>query len=179
MAALGWLFDCLDQHLFNLARRPAMTELLAPSPGVAAEPGSGQFLWPSGHVDFPDRLGSGRAGVWRVGRSDRPRQHDAVDDLDLLALHGLERHVDRLLGFRVLSFPDRLGRGWRIRRRRGAGGRSDAQYGPALCLGFAASAFGGGQRFGGGDQHRIGHRRLAEACSRIGRSPGIRCTPGG
>ena len=35
VAALGWLFDCLDQHLFNLARRPAMMELLAPSPGVA------------------------------------------------------------------------------------------------------------------------------------------------
>ena len=28
VAALGWLFDCLDQQLFNLARRPAMLELL-------------------------------------------------------------------------------------------------------------------------------------------------------
>jgi MFS family permease len=28
VAAMGWLFDCLDQHLFNLARRPAMEELL-------------------------------------------------------------------------------------------------------------------------------------------------------
>ncbi len=35
VAALGWLFDCLDQQLFNLARSPAMRELLAPSPGVA------------------------------------------------------------------------------------------------------------------------------------------------
>ncbi len=34
MAALGWVFDCLDQQLFNLARPPAMMELLAPSPGV-------------------------------------------------------------------------------------------------------------------------------------------------
>ena len=33
VAALGWLFDTMDQQLFNLARVPAMTELLAPSPG--------------------------------------------------------------------------------------------------------------------------------------------------
>ncbi|HEX3658721.1 MAG TPA: MFS transporter [Pirellulales bacterium] len=30
VAALGWLFDCLDQQLFNLARKPAITELLGP-----------------------------------------------------------------------------------------------------------------------------------------------------
>lgn len=29
VAALGWLFDTMDQQLFNLARKPAMTELLA------------------------------------------------------------------------------------------------------------------------------------------------------
>jgi MFS family permease len=40
VAALGWLFDTMDQQLFNLARVPAMTELLAPSPGVAPPPGS-------------------------------------------------------------------------------------------------------------------------------------------
>ena len=34
VAALGWLFDTMDQQLFNLARVPAMRELLAPSPGV-------------------------------------------------------------------------------------------------------------------------------------------------
>src|SRR5687768_2417756 len=31
VAALGWLFDCLDQQLFNLARNPAITELLGPT----------------------------------------------------------------------------------------------------------------------------------------------------
>ncbi|MBI4582529.1 MAG: MFS transporter [Planctomycetes bacterium] len=36
VAALGWLFDCLDQQLFTLARVPAMKELLAPSPGTPA-----------------------------------------------------------------------------------------------------------------------------------------------
>src|SRR5262245_59438649 len=28
VAALGWLFDTMDQQLFNLARTPAITELL-------------------------------------------------------------------------------------------------------------------------------------------------------
>ncbi|REJ71725.1 MAG: MFS transporter [Planctomycetota bacterium] len=32
VAALGWLFDCLDQQLFIMARQPAMKELLAESP---------------------------------------------------------------------------------------------------------------------------------------------------
>src|SRR4051812_22647795 len=30
VASLGWLFDTMDQQLFNLARRPAITELLGP-----------------------------------------------------------------------------------------------------------------------------------------------------
>lgn len=38
VAALGWLFDTMDQQLFNLARQPAMEELLAPSPGVKPAP---------------------------------------------------------------------------------------------------------------------------------------------
>jgi MFS family permease len=38
VAALGWLFDTMDQQLFNLARQPAMEELLAPSPGVRPDP---------------------------------------------------------------------------------------------------------------------------------------------
>ncbi|MFM7249528.1 MAG: MFS transporter [Planctomycetaceae bacterium] len=35
VAALGWLFDCLDQQLFNLARKPAMETLLAGASGAA------------------------------------------------------------------------------------------------------------------------------------------------
>ncbi len=31
VATLAWLFDCLDQQLFNLARSPAMTSLLGPN----------------------------------------------------------------------------------------------------------------------------------------------------
>lgn len=36
VAALGWLFDTMDQQLFNLARVPAMRELLAGAGGIAA-----------------------------------------------------------------------------------------------------------------------------------------------
>ena len=36
VATLGWLFDTMDQQLFNLARKPAVTELLSTSPGVVA-----------------------------------------------------------------------------------------------------------------------------------------------
>src|ERR1019366_34319 len=33
VAALGWLFDCLDQQLFLLARMPAMQELVVAHSG--------------------------------------------------------------------------------------------------------------------------------------------------
>src|SRR5258707_413268 len=33
VAALGWLFDTMDQQLFNLARKPAVTHLIHASPG--------------------------------------------------------------------------------------------------------------------------------------------------
>jgi MFS family permease len=46
VAALGWLFDTMDQQLFNLARAPAMRELLAPSPGVAAKKADLDFYGP-------------------------------------------------------------------------------------------------------------------------------------
>ena len=42
VAALGWLFDCLDQQLFNLARKPAMETLLATATGPAS-PAAGRY----------------------------------------------------------------------------------------------------------------------------------------
>lgn len=71
VAALGWLFDTMDQQLFNLARVPAMRELLAPEPGTAADPkivaeyggyATSIFLigWASGGIAFGilgDRIG--------------------------------------------------------------------------------------------------------------------------
>lgn len=42
VAALGWLFDTMDQQLFNLARAPAMKSLLEPS-GLQVTPGNIDF----------------------------------------------------------------------------------------------------------------------------------------
>lgn len=39
VAAMGWLLDCMDQQLFNLARVPAMKQLLAAQWGRPAAPG--------------------------------------------------------------------------------------------------------------------------------------------
>ena len=40
VAALGWMFDTMDQQLFNLARKPAITELLTVQPTPSADPGA-------------------------------------------------------------------------------------------------------------------------------------------
>ena len=71
IAALGWLFDTMDQQLFTLARAPAMVDLLAPSEGVKPDKGTAQFYggvvtsifligWATGGLAFGilgDRIG--------------------------------------------------------------------------------------------------------------------------
>jgi MFS family permease len=81
VAALGWLFDCLDQQLFILARQPAMRELLAvPSAGGALVAPAGavidsysfyatmifMFGWATGGLVFGvlgDRIGRAKTMV--------------------------------------------------------------------------------------------------------------------
>jgi MFS family permease len=69
VAALGWLFDCLDQQLFNLARVPALRDLLGTADmRVITEYGgyvTAIFLagWASGGLAFGvlgDRIGRAR-----------------------------------------------------------------------------------------------------------------------
>ena len=71
VASLGWLFDTMDQQLFNLARRPAIIELLGVRPGdptaagdVAEHAGYATMIfmmgWASGGLLFGilgDRIG--------------------------------------------------------------------------------------------------------------------------
>ena len=71
VAALGWMFDTMDQQLFNLARKPAITELLraasgeSPSPQKVAEYGGYATMifmvgWATGGLFFGvlgDRIG--------------------------------------------------------------------------------------------------------------------------
>lgn len=80
VAALGWLFDTMDQQLFNLARVPAMRELLAPSPGVSASQADVEFYsgittsifligWATGGLGFGimgDRFGRARTMMWTI-----------------------------------------------------------------------------------------------------------------
>jgi MFS family permease len=80
VAALGWLFDTMDQQLFTLARAPAMSELLAPSPGVPADPKDVGFYgplataifligWASGGLGFGvlgDRIGRAKTMLWTI-----------------------------------------------------------------------------------------------------------------
>lgn len=80
VAALGWLFDCLDQQLFNLARVPAMRELLPPGADgrvdaalVARYAGysTSIFLmgWAAGGLFFGvlgDRIGRAKTMMWTI-----------------------------------------------------------------------------------------------------------------
>ncbi|HEX4146929.1 MAG TPA: MFS transporter [Pirellulales bacterium] len=80
IAALGWLFDCLDQQLFTLSRQPALTELLTTSDGIAPSRDAVQtysgyvtsiFLigWATGGLTFGvlgDRIGRARTMLWTI-----------------------------------------------------------------------------------------------------------------
>jgi len=73
VAALGWLFDTMDQQLFNLARRPAMQELLAPGQDVNFWGGVATMIflmgWAIGGLGFGilgDRLGRAKTMLWTI-----------------------------------------------------------------------------------------------------------------
>jgi MFS family permease len=61
VAALGWLFDTMDQQLFNIARRPAIRKLLEPEPGV--EPDKGTIADYSGYATSIFLIGWGTGGI--------------------------------------------------------------------------------------------------------------------
>lgn len=75
VAALGWLFDCLDQQLFNAARVPAMRELLGTSDMKVIIQYGGYatsiFLmgWATGGLIFGilgDRIGRAKTMLWTI-----------------------------------------------------------------------------------------------------------------
>jgi MFS family permease len=61
VASLGWLFDTMDQQLFNIARRPAVRKLLEPSPGV--EPDREVVAEYSGYATSIFLIGWGSGGI--------------------------------------------------------------------------------------------------------------------
>src|SRR5690349_25090887 len=75
VAALGWLFDCLDQQLFNAARVPAMRALLnTKDMGEVTRFGgyaTSIFLmgWATGGLIFGvlgDRIGRAKTMLWTI-----------------------------------------------------------------------------------------------------------------
>jgi len=70
VAALGWLFDCLDQQLFLLARAPAMADLLGPGQNPTEYGGYATAIfvlgWATGGLIFGslgDRIGRAKTMV--------------------------------------------------------------------------------------------------------------------
>src|SRR6516225_3956738 len=61
VAALGWLFDTMDQQLFNIARRPAIRKLLEPVTGV--EPKKEDVAEYSGYATAIFLIGWGSGGI--------------------------------------------------------------------------------------------------------------------
>lgn len=72
VASLGWLFDTMDQQLFNLARRPAIIELLGVRPGDPST--SGMVAEYAGYSTMIFMIGWATGGVLfgilgdRIGR---------------------------------------------------------------------------------------------------------------
>jgi MFS family permease len=73
VAALGWMFDCLDQQIFNIARGPAMKDLVGDPAKVGQYGGwaTSIFLigWASGGLIFGvlgDRIGRARTMMWTI-----------------------------------------------------------------------------------------------------------------
>jgi MFS family permease len=73
VAALGWLFDTMDQQLFNLARRPAIIDLLNVAPG---DPNAaGRIAEYAGYATMIFMIGWATGGVFfgilgdRIGRA--------------------------------------------------------------------------------------------------------------
>jgi MFS family permease len=61
VCALGWMFDTMDQQLFNIARRPAMRALIPREPG--AEPDKNEITAASGFTTAVFLIGWGTGGL--------------------------------------------------------------------------------------------------------------------
>ncbi len=108
VCTLGWMFDCLDQQLFNAERKPAISELMnlpANDPIVDRFAGYSTSIlligWATGGIAF------GIMGD-RIGRAQDHGVHDPV----LLRVHRPQRLLGLGLGFHLISIPHGAGR-WR------------------------------------------------------------------
>ena len=130
VAGLGWLFDTMDQQLFNLARKPAVTELLGVSPGDPAM--AGKVAEYGGYATMIFMIG------WAIGGLGFGILGDQIGRVKTMLLTillysvftGLSALSVGRLGLRLLPVPDRAGRRRRVRRGRRPGGRGHARPRP-------------------------------------------------
>jgi MFS family permease len=111
VASLGWLFDTMDQQLFNLARKPAVTELLAA--GSTAPPTSGVVAENAGFATMIFMIGWALGGIFfgilgdRIGRAKTMM----LTVLCYSAFTGLSALSKGVLDFAVYRFLTGLGVG--------------------------------------------------------------------
>ena len=142
VAALGWLFDTMDQQLFTLARKPAMQELLAvprmtraKRPKHASKTSSrGGHLRRLRDVDLFDRVGppAGSPSA-SLATASAGRKTMLLDDPDLFALHGPERLSRGFWDFAFYRFLTGLGVGGEFAVGVALGRRGHARYRATLC----------------------------------------------
>ena len=133
VASLGWMFDTMAQQLFNLARVPAIRDLLGARPGdpdmaglVSEQAGYATMIfmigWAAGGVIFGilgDRIGRAKTMIMTI--------------LLYSGFTGLSVFSTGIWDFQHLPLPLRARRGRAVRRGGGAGGRDHAGPRPALC----------------------------------------------
>ena len=118
VASLGWLFDTMDQQLFTLARKPAITELLT-VPGGAL-PSSGSVAEQTGIATMIFMIGWALGGILfgilgdRIGRAKTMM----LTVLCYSAFTGLSRSLGGRSNFRLFSILVRPGRRRTVRGRR-------------------------------------------------------------
>lgn len=106
VATLGWLFDTMDQQLFNLARRPAVVELIgatAGDPATASDVG-----WYSGVTTSIFMIGWATGGIFfgilgdKLGRA-KTMMLTILTYSAFTGLSALSRDVWEFAGFRFLT----------------------------------------------------------------------------
>ena len=154
VAALGWLFDTMDQQLFNLARRPAIIDLLDVSPG---DPNAaGRIAEYAGYATMIFMIGWATGGVFfgilgdRIGRAKTMM----MTILFYSMFTGLSVFSTGVWDFSVYRFLTGLGVGGEF----AVGVALVAEVMPdrarPYALGMAAGLVGGRQHDGGADRHR-------------------------
>ena len=156
VASLGWLFDTMDQQLFTMARKPAVTRLLDVAPGDPTA--TGRVDEYGGYATTVFMIGWAIGGIVfgilgdKVGRAKTMM----MTVLFYSAFTGLSALSTGIWDFAFYRFLTGLGVGGQFAVGGRPRGRSDVGQGPAIRAGVAAGALVGRQHAGGLREHRPG-----------------------